>query len=209
MRAVSEDKRRGDADGHRRNKVIIFTFVLGACMAGVGGVLYGFVYKQIYFYYGLLPGRQGVLGARCSAASATYRGRCSAGSFSAWSRHGARAVPRRHRRAGALSAARPIAYTMLVMVLIFRPRGPSRRKACREEGLSGAAGRRRRGPPRRTGAAIPVLPALRIAGRSSAFALPRAGRHSSASSPPAADRRRARYRPCHAARGRAGRRAPR
>mgnify|MGYP006202812161 CR=1 FL=1 len=33
-----------------------FTFVLGACMAGIGGVLYCFVYKQIYFFSGFLPG---------------------------------------------------------------------------------------------------------------------------------------------------------
>ncbi|MGH6919547.1 MAG: branched-chain amino acid ABC transporter permease, partial [Geminicoccaceae bacterium] len=38
------------------NKVILFTFVLGACMAGIGGVLYCFVYKQIYFFTGFLPG---------------------------------------------------------------------------------------------------------------------------------------------------------
>ena len=56
MRAVSEDRDAAALMGIDANKVIIFTFVLGACMAGIGGVLYCFVYKQIYFYMGFLPG---------------------------------------------------------------------------------------------------------------------------------------------------------
>lgn len=56
MRAVSEDRDAAALMGIDSNKVIIFTFVLGACMAGIGGVLYCFVYKQIYFYSGFLPG---------------------------------------------------------------------------------------------------------------------------------------------------------
>ncbi len=56
MRAVSEDRDAAALMGIDANKVIIFTFVLGACMAGIGGVLYCFVYKQIYFFTGFLPG---------------------------------------------------------------------------------------------------------------------------------------------------------
>ena len=56
MRAVSEDRDAAALMGIDSNRVIIFTFVLGAAMAGIGGVLYCFVYKQIYFYMGFLPG---------------------------------------------------------------------------------------------------------------------------------------------------------
>src|SRR5439155_27107000 len=56
MRAVSEDRDAAALMGIDSNRIIIFTFVLGACMAGIGGVLYCFVYKQIYFYMGFLPG---------------------------------------------------------------------------------------------------------------------------------------------------------
>jgi len=56
MRAVSEDRDAAALMGIDANKVIIFTFILGACMAGIGGVLYCFVYKQIYFFSGFLPG---------------------------------------------------------------------------------------------------------------------------------------------------------
>src|SRR5919106_4658243 len=44
MRALSEDRDAAALMGIDANKVILFTFVLGACMAGIGGVLYCFVY---------------------------------------------------------------------------------------------------------------------------------------------------------------------
>ena len=56
MRAVSEDRDAAAMMGIDANRVIIFTFILGACMAGIGGVLYCLVYKQIYHYMGFLPG---------------------------------------------------------------------------------------------------------------------------------------------------------
>ena len=55
------------------NKVILFTFVLGACMAGIGGVLYCLVYKQIYFFTGSCRGSRRSA-RRSSAASATSLG---------------------------------------------------------------------------------------------------------------------------------------
>ena len=56
MRAVSEDRDAAALMGIDVNKVIIFTFILGGCMAGIGGVLYCFVYKQIYYFTGFFPG---------------------------------------------------------------------------------------------------------------------------------------------------------
>ena len=38
------------------NKVVVFTFVLGGAMAGIAGVFYAFVYKQVYFFMGFTPG---------------------------------------------------------------------------------------------------------------------------------------------------------
>jgi branched-chain amino acid transport system permease protein len=74
MRALSEDRDAAALMGIDANKVILFTFVLGACMAGIGGVLYCFVYKQIYFFTGFLPGIKRSA-RRSSAASATSPGR--------------------------------------------------------------------------------------------------------------------------------------
>lgn len=56
MRATAEDPRAAVLMGIDINKVIAFTFLLGGLTAGVGGVLYALIYKQVYFMMGFLPG---------------------------------------------------------------------------------------------------------------------------------------------------------
>ncbi|WP_342643275.1 branched-chain amino acid ABC transporter permease [Rhodoligotrophos ferricapiens] len=123
MRAVSEDRDAAALMGIDANKVIIFTFVLGACMAGIGGVLYCFVYKQIYFYMGFLPGIK-AFSAAVLGGIGNIPGAMFGGFF-----------------LGVIESVGPplfldglgipapyqmrdlIAFTLLVMVLVFRPQG--------------------------------------------------------------------------------------
>jgi branched-chain amino acid transport system permease protein len=123
MRAVSEDRDAAALMGIDANKVIIFTFVLGACMAGIGGVLYCFVYKQIYFYMGFLPGIK-AFSAAVLGGIGNIPGAMIGGFF-----------------LGVIESIGPplfldgigipapyqlrdlIAFTILVMVLVFRPQG--------------------------------------------------------------------------------------
>jgi branched-chain amino acid transport system permease protein len=123
MRAVSEDRDAAALMGIDSNKVIIFTFVLGACMAGIGGVLYCFVYKQIYFYSGFLPGIK-AFSAAVLGGIGNIPGAMLGGVF-----------------LGVVESIGPplfldgigipapyqlrdlIAFTMLVLVLVFRPQG--------------------------------------------------------------------------------------
>src|SRR5579859_2349470 len=56
MRAVSEDTDAAAMMGIDVNKVVVFTFALGGAMAGIAGVFYAFVFKQVYFYMGFQPG---------------------------------------------------------------------------------------------------------------------------------------------------------
>jgi branched-chain amino acid transport system permease protein len=123
MRAVSEDRDAAALMGIDANKVIIFTFILGACMAGIGGVLYCFVYKQIYFYTGFLPGIK-AFSAAVLGGIGNIPGAMVGGLF-----------------LGVIESIGPplfldgigipapyqlrdlIAFTMLVMVLVFRPQG--------------------------------------------------------------------------------------
>ncbi|MGE0213410.1 MAG: branched-chain amino acid ABC transporter permease [Parvibaculaceae bacterium] len=123
MRAVSEDRDAAALMGIDSNKVIIFTFVLGACMAGIGGVLYCFVYKQIYFYMGFLPGIK-AFSAAVLGGIGNIPGAMIGGFF-----------------LGVIESIGPplffdgmnipapyqlrdlIAFTILVMVLVFRPQG--------------------------------------------------------------------------------------
>ena len=123
MRAVSEDRDAAAMMGIDVNKVIVFTFVLGGCMAGIGGVLYCMVYKQVYFFMGFLPGVKAfcaaVLGGIGNIPGAMVGGFFlgvveSVGPalfLDGWDI----AAPYQLRDA--------IAFTMLVMVLIFRPQG--------------------------------------------------------------------------------------
>jgi branched-chain amino acid transport system permease protein len=123
MRAVSEDRDTAALMGIDANKVIIFTFVLGACMAGIGGVLYCFVYKQIYFYSGFLPGIKAfaaaVLGGIGNIPGAMIGGIVLglAESMGPALFLDGLGIP------AAYQLRDLIAFTMLVMVLIFRPQG--------------------------------------------------------------------------------------
>ncbi len=123
MRAVSEDRDAASMMGVDVNKVIIFTFILGGCMAGIGGVLYCIVYKQIYFYMGFLPGIKAfsaaVLGGIGNIPGAMFGGFFlglveSVGPALFLDGIGIKA-PYQMRDL--------ISFTMLVMVLIFRPQG--------------------------------------------------------------------------------------
>jgi branched-chain amino acid transport system permease protein len=123
MRAVSEDRDAAALMGIDSNKIIIFTFVLGACMAGIGGVLYCFVYKQIYFFSGFLPGIK-AFSAAVLGGIGNIPGAMAGGFF-----------------LGVVESMGPplfldgigipapyqlrdlIAFTMLVLVLVFRPQG--------------------------------------------------------------------------------------
>ena len=56
MRATAEDPRAAMLMGININRVVVFTFLLGGLSAGIGGVLYALIYKQVYFMMGFLPG---------------------------------------------------------------------------------------------------------------------------------------------------------
>jgi len=123
MRAVSEDRDAAALMGIDSNRVIIFTFVLGACMAGIGGVLYCFVYNQIYFYSGFLPGIKAfsaaVLGGIGNIPGAMIGGIVLglAETMGPALFLDGLGIP------AAYQLRDLIAFTMLVMVLIFRPQG--------------------------------------------------------------------------------------
>lgn len=123
MRAVAEDKDAATLMGIDVDRVIVFTFALGGAMAGVAGLLYGLVFKQISFFMGFFLGVKGfgaaILGGIGNIPGAMLGGFAlglveSLGPALFLEGLGVTA-PYQLRDA--------IAYTMLVMVLIFRPRG--------------------------------------------------------------------------------------
>jgi len=123
MRAVAEDPEAAALMGIDANKVVVFTFVLGGAMAGIAGVFYAFVYKQVYFFMGFTPGIK-AFGAAVLGGIGSIPGAMVGGVF-----------------LGLVESIGPtlfldglgipapyqlrdlIAFTLLIMVLIFRPHG--------------------------------------------------------------------------------------
>lgn len=63
MRAISHDKETASLMGVDIDRIISFTFVLGASLAGVAGVLYGIAYPQINVFMGIMPGIKSFIAA--------------------------------------------------------------------------------------------------------------------------------------------------
>jgi len=123
IRAVSEDKDTAALMGIDANHAIVMTFVIGAAMAGAAGVLYGLTYKQVYFFSGFIPGIKAftaaVLGGIGSVPGALVGG-LFLGLIEAIGPTlflGGLGVPAPNQLKDVA------AFTMLVLVLVFRPTG--------------------------------------------------------------------------------------
>src|SRR5206468_10066819 len=121
--AVAEDGEAAALMGIDVNKVVVFTFVLGGAMAGIAGVFYAFVYKQVYFLMGFTPGIK-AFGAAVLGGIGNIPGAMLGGFFLGMVESTGPALFLEGLGVQAPYQLRDaIAYTMLVMVLIFRPRG--------------------------------------------------------------------------------------
>ena len=123
MRAVSEDKQTAALMGINVDATIVRTFIIGAALAGAAGVLYALLNKQVAFYMGFQPGLKAftsaVLGGIGNIPGAMLGGIVlglieSLGPslfLEGWK------IPAPYQLKDA------IAFTMLVLILIFRPTG--------------------------------------------------------------------------------------
>jgi branched-chain amino acid transport system permease protein len=123
MRAVSEDKDVAALMGINVDRVITITFALGAALAGAGGVLYGLMFRQVNFFMGFFPGLKAftaaVLGGIGNIPGAMLGG-MFLGIFESLGPSlflEGLGIPAPYQLKDA------IAFTMLVLVLIFRPTG--------------------------------------------------------------------------------------
>jgi branched-chain amino acid transport system permease protein len=123
MRAVSEDKDVAALMGIDVNNVIVVTFAVGAAMAGAAGVLYGLTFRQVYFFTGFIPGIKAFTAAVLGGIG-NVPGAMLGGMFLGL----AESVGPTLFLDG-LNVPSPnqlkdvIAFTMLVLVLVFRPSG--------------------------------------------------------------------------------------
>jgi branched-chain amino acid transport system permease protein len=123
IRAVSEDKATAALMGINVDRSIVTTFALGAAMAGAAGVLFGLMFRQVYYITGFIPGikafTSAVLGGIGNIPGAMLGGMFigqieSIGPTLFFDSLGI-PTPSQFRDV--------IAFTMLVLVLIFRPSG--------------------------------------------------------------------------------------
>lgn len=123
MRAVAEDKDVAALMGIDVDRVITITFALGAALAGAAGVLYALIFRQVNFFMGFLPGLKAftaaVLGGIGNIPGAMLGG-LFLGVFESLG-------PSLFLEGFGITAPYQlkdvIAFTMLVLVLIFRPTG--------------------------------------------------------------------------------------
>lgn len=123
MRAVSEDKDAAALMGIDVDAIIVRTFVLGAALAGAAGVLYALMFRQVYFLMGFVPGIKAftaaVLGGIGNIPGAMLGG-IFLGLFEAV---GPGLILEGLNIPAAHQLKDVIAFTLLVLVLIFRPQG--------------------------------------------------------------------------------------
>lgn len=124
MRAVSEDKEVAALMGIDINKVIVFTFAVGGMLAGAAGVINGLYRPQgVNFFMGFIPGIKAftaaVLGGIGSVPGAMLGGLF----LGVIESIGPNLVLEGLGIVGANQLKDAIAFTMLVLVLIFRPQG--------------------------------------------------------------------------------------
>jgi len=123
IRAVAENKDVAALMGINVDRTISITFATGATMAGVAGVLYALVFHQVHFFMGFIPGIKAftaaVLGGIGSIPGAAIGG-LFLGMFES-------VGPSLFLQSLGIASFNQlkdvIAFTMLVLVLIFRPQG--------------------------------------------------------------------------------------
>lgn len=124
MRAVSEDKEVAALMGVDIDRVIVFTFAVGGALAGAAGIINGLYRPQgVYFFMGFIPGIKAftaaVLGGIGSVPGAMLGGLF----LGVIESIGPNLVLEGLGIDGANQLKDAIAFTMLVLVLIFRPQG--------------------------------------------------------------------------------------
>lgn len=123
IRAVAENKDVAALMGIDVDRAVAITFAMGSAMAGIAGVLYAVVFRQVHFFMGFIPGIKAftaaVLGGIGSVPGAALGGfllgmfeSVGPGLFLE-----GLGIPAPHQLKDV------IAFTMLVLVLIFRPHG--------------------------------------------------------------------------------------
>lgn len=123
MRAVAEDREAAALMGVDVNRTIVITFAIGGALAGVAGVLYALIFRQVHFFMGFIPGIKAftaaVLGGIGNIPGAMVGGLL----LGVVESLGPALFLEGLNIPAANQLKDVIAFTMLVLILIFRPTG--------------------------------------------------------------------------------------
>jgi branched-chain amino acid transport system permease protein len=123
LRAVSEDKDTAALMGIDVDRMIVTTFALGAAMAGAAGVLYGLVFRQVFYFTGFIPGIKAFTAAVLGGIG-NIPGAMVGGLFLGLIESVGPTLFLDGLHVPAPNQLKDvIAFTMLVLVLVFRPSG--------------------------------------------------------------------------------------
>ena len=115
MRAVSENKEAASLMGIDVNRIILVTFVIGSALAAAAGVMVGMYYTQINHMMGFIPGIKAFTAAVLGGIG-NVPGAMMGGYFLGLAEAlGVLFMPAQYKDV--------IAFSLLVLVLIFRPSG--------------------------------------------------------------------------------------
>jgi branched-chain amino acid transport system permease protein len=128
MRAVSEDKDVAAMMGINVDRIIVTTFAIGGLLAGAAGILYTLLFNQVHFFMGFLPGIKAftaaVLGGIGNVIGAALGGLL----LGILEQVGPNLFLSGYNIPSPNQLQDVIAFTVLVLVLIFRPEGLLGRK---------------------------------------------------------------------------------
>ena len=123
MRAVSEDKEVAALMGIDVDRIIVITFVLGGALAGAAGLLYALMFRQVYYIMGFVPSIKAFTAAVLGGIG-NVPGAMLGGLFLGLAESvgpnlflDGLGIPAPYQLKDA------IAFTLLVLILIFRPSG--------------------------------------------------------------------------------------
>ena len=123
MRSVSEDKDVSALMGIDVDKVIVTTFIVGAAAAGAAGVLYSLMFRQINAYMGFVPGIKAFTAAVLGGIGNIPGAMLGALFLGLFESIGPILFLDGLGVAAPYQLKDVIAFTMLVLILIFRPTG--------------------------------------------------------------------------------------
>ncbi len=129
IRAVSESRDNASLMGINVNRTIVVTFALGAIMAGFAGVLYGLFYSSIRGSMGFLPGVKAFTAAVLGGIG-SIQGAVIGGYFLGLTETVGRELLNEIPGVNLPNQWKDVvAFSLLVLVLIFRPTGIFRQRA--------------------------------------------------------------------------------